>query len=77
MYRFLIWTAIGQIFYFSYGFWHSKRRASARDLSVQHTLEPLSAVGSVAVQSVLTEVETSFVNEIAADDGENNFLSFL
>ncbi|CAF2604017.1 unnamed protein product [Rotaria sp. Silwood2] len=25
-YRFLVWTALGQIIYFSYGFWHSKRR---------------------------------------------------
>ncbi|CAF0746562.1 unnamed protein product [Rotaria sp. Silwood1] len=24
-FRFLVWTAIGQIIYFSYGFWHSKR----------------------------------------------------
>jgi hypothetical protein len=27
-YRFLAWTALGQIFYFSYGFWHSKQRRS-------------------------------------------------
>lgn len=25
-YRLLIWTAIGQIVYFTYGFWHSKKR---------------------------------------------------
>ncbi|CAF4096831.1 unnamed protein product, partial [Rotaria sordida] len=25
-FRFLVWTALGQIIYFSYGFWHSKQR---------------------------------------------------
>ncbi|CAF4526069.1 unnamed protein product, partial [Rotaria sp. Silwood1] len=29
-YRFLVWTAIGQIIYFSYGFWHSKQRISIK-----------------------------------------------
>ena len=25
-FQFLVWTALGQFVYFSYGFWHSKRR---------------------------------------------------
>ncbi|CAF3413685.1 unnamed protein product [Rotaria sp. Silwood1] len=32
-YRFLVWTATGQIIYFSYGFWHSKRRKLIRNES--------------------------------------------
>lgn len=28
--RFLVWTALGQIIYFSYGFWHSKQRDSTK-----------------------------------------------
>ena len=27
-FRFLAWTALGQFFYLSYGFWHSKQRRS-------------------------------------------------
>lgn len=26
LYRFLVWTGLGQIIYFSYGYWHSKQR---------------------------------------------------
>ncbi|CAF1206681.1 unnamed protein product [Rotaria sordida] len=30
-FRFLVWTALGQIIYFSYGFWHSKQRKLLRN----------------------------------------------
>ncbi|CAF3822138.1 unnamed protein product [Rotaria sp. Silwood1] len=45
-YRFLVWTAIGQIIYFSYGFWHSKRRNLIRNESnaIRLELQPTVAV---------------------------------
>jgi hypothetical protein len=76
-YRFLVWTVIGQIFYFSYGFWHSKRRPSARDHSVQNTVEPLAIVESVMIQSMSTESELDLASEITENDREKIILSYF
>ncbi|CAF4258065.1 unnamed protein product [Rotaria sp. Silwood2] len=38
-FRFLVWTALGQIIYFSYGFWHSKRRNLIESEFVGSTIE--------------------------------------
>ena len=39
-FRFLVWTAFGQIVYFSYGFWHSKRHQLKQ---VEQKSDPLEA----------------------------------
>ncbi len=38
-YRYLVWTGIGQIVYFSYGYWHSKRRQRKRMESLNSAVE--------------------------------------
>ncbi|CAF0989522.1 unnamed protein product [Rotaria sp. Silwood1] len=43
-YRFLVWTAIGQIIYFSYGFWHSKRRKLLKCGSVASNIDLVPTV---------------------------------
>ncbi|CAF3413645.1 unnamed protein product [Rotaria sp. Silwood1] len=43
-YRFLVWTAIGQIIYFSYGFWHSKRRKLMKCGSVASNIDLVPTV---------------------------------
>lgn len=40
VYQFLIWTAIGQIVYFSYGYWHSKRKIQRTDRNSVSTAAP-------------------------------------
>ncbi len=38
-YRYLVWTGIGQVIYFSYGYWHSKRRQRRRIESLNSGVE--------------------------------------
>ncbi len=47
-FRFLVWIAIGQIIYFSYGFWHSRRRQRRQEKSVNSSLDPLPTVESIS-----------------------------
>jgi hypothetical protein len=69
-YRFLVWTAIGQIFYFSYGFWHSKRRPPARDHSVQSTMELLPTVESIMMEVTHTVPESDLASDISDNETE-------
>jgi amino acid transporter len=48
-FRFLVWIAIGQIVYFSYGFWHSKRRQPRQEKPVNSSLDPLPTVECIAM----------------------------
>lgn len=43
-YRLLIWTLIGQVIYFMFGFWHSKRRIALRQdrNSMEGQLRPIA-----------------------------------
>jgi hypothetical protein len=72
-YRFLVWTVIGQIFYFSYGFWHSKRRPPAQYHSVQSTIEPLPTVETIMMQLTHTISEPDLASEISANDTEETY----
>jgi hypothetical protein len=38
-YRYLVWTGIGQVIYFSYGYWYSKRRQRKRAESLNSAVE--------------------------------------
>jgi hypothetical protein len=62
--RFLIWTGIGQIIYFSYGFWHSKKRKADRMESVNSTLELVPAMENIDNTSTHTESEPDVASEI-------------
>jgi len=70
IYVFLVWTAIGQIFYFSYGFWHSKRRPPARDHSVQSTMELLPTVESIMMEVKHTVPQSDLASDISDNDTE-------
>ncbi|CAF3420054.1 unnamed protein product [Rotaria sp. Silwood1] len=60
-YRFLVWTAIGQIIYFSYGFWHSKQRKSIRSKSNLSRIELQPTVTSVTEQYKRNGFESDLV----------------
>ncbi|CAF4521807.1 unnamed protein product [Rotaria sp. Silwood1] len=67
-YRFLAWTVLGQIIYFSYGFWHSKRRKLMKSKYVSSTVELLPTVETVMGQYAQNESQGNLVFE-------NNFES--
>jgi hypothetical protein len=77
VYRFLVWTGIGQIFYFSYGFWHSKRRPPTRKNSVKSTSELLSTVEGIMMEPVHAESEPEFVSEITENNTEEISVCYL
>jgi amino acid transporter len=62
-YRFLIWTGIGQIVYFSYGFWNSKKRKAERMESVNSVLELLPTAESIHTTSTHTQPELDLSDE--------------
>ncbi|CAF1540613.1 unnamed protein product [Rotaria sordida] len=62
-FRFLVWTALGQIIYFSYGFWHSKRRKLIRNKSNLIRIELLPTVSSVLEQYTQNGLESNLTNE--------------
>ncbi|CAF0883545.1 unnamed protein product [Rotaria sp. Silwood1] len=67
-YRFLAWTVLGQIIYFSYGFWHSKRRTLMKSKYVSSTVELLPTVETIMGQYAQNESQVNLVSE-------NNFES--
>ena len=77
VYRFLVWTGIGQVFYFSYGFWHSKIRSPARKNSIKTTSELLSTVESIMMEPVHVESELNLAGEIADNNTDEIFTCYL
>src|ERR1700678_2449389 len=63
-YRFLVWTALGQIVYFSYGFWHSKRRPPTRDESVKSSRELLPTVEAIMMESTHSGSELYLTDDV-------------
>ncbi|CAF4329943.1 unnamed protein product [Rotaria socialis] len=51
VYIFLVWTGLGQIFYFSYGYWHSQRRRFRKNQELNSMIElklnPASNIGTI------------------------------
>jgi hypothetical protein len=47
-YRFGVWTGIGQVIYFSHGFWHSNRRPQLRVESLNNAFPLVCIVEQVA-----------------------------
>ncbi|CAF2603742.1 unnamed protein product [Rotaria sp. Silwood2] len=62
-YRFLAWTVLGQIIYFSYGFWHSKQRKLIRNESNLSRIELVPAVESIMKQYSQNASEPDLVTE--------------
>ncbi|CAF4936940.1 unnamed protein product, partial [Rotaria sp. Silwood2] len=63
VYRFLVWTAIGQVLYFSYGFWYSKRRKLFRNESNLNRIELLPTISNAMEQHIQNEVELDLASE--------------
>jgi amino acid transporter len=68
VFRFLVWTAIGQIVYFSYGFWHSKIRRLERHESVNSTVELLATISSIMIKRTDNGSEADLANETIEDN---------
>ena len=66
----LVWTAIGQIVYFSYGFWHSKRRRRALEQSLTTTSELPSIVEATAMEYIYNESVSQFTNKATESQSE-------
>lgn len=77
VYRFLIWTGIGQIFYFSYGFWHSKKRKAQADLLHNSTLGLVATVEDVAMEYVHMEPDPDSTSEAAESVIENDMIQYF
>jgi hypothetical protein len=61
--RFLVWTGIGQIVYFAYGYRHSKTRKMKRDESVISESVLVSTVGGSMMESAHKESEVDLATE--------------
>ncbi|CAF3896491.1 unnamed protein product [Rotaria sp. Silwood1] len=66
-YRFLVWTALGQLVYFSYGFWHSKRRKLMKGEYVANTIDLVPTIESIMGQYT----QHGFESDIASDNTES------
>ncbi|CAF3902786.1 unnamed protein product [Rotaria sordida] len=62
-FRFLVWTALGQIIYFSYGFWHSKQRKLIKSASITSAVEILPTEAIVSEQYTQNGVELDLASE--------------
>ncbi|CAF0762147.1 unnamed protein product [Adineta steineri] len=61
-----IYMGFGHIIYFSYGFWHSKRRQRIRQESMTNLIGDLPTVENMYMNSAYTNSETNSINETTA-----------
>ena len=66
-YRFLVWTAIGQIIYFSYGFWHSEGRSSVRNGDDSNSKDFHSNMEIYVLDDISSNVQLTEVSDINTD----------
>ncbi len=76
-YGFLVWTAIGQIVYFSYGFWHSQKRKRTAETSARASLLTVATVEGTMNEYIHNEDEPDLDNEKNENPGEEIFLCRL
>ncbi len=76
-YGFLVWTAIGQIVYFSYGFWHSQKRYRAGEALVSTSIELLPTVEGTMNKYMHIEDEHDLVKEESEDEAEEDFVHYF
>jgi hypothetical protein len=62
--RFCVWVGIGQIVYFAYGFWHSKKRKPKLDESVAGEARLDSTTESVMMENSQYGSEPNLAKEI-------------
>ncbi|CAF3355013.1 unnamed protein product [Rotaria sp. Silwood2] len=62
-FRFLVWIALGQIIYFSYGFWHSKQRKLLRNESNLSTIDLVPTISSAREQHMQSGFELDLISE--------------
>jgi len=62
-YRFLVWTGIGQIIYFCYGYWHSKRPYPIRDQSMNSEVDLLPPVETISMEYMHVEPKSESASE--------------
>ncbi|CAF3659593.1 unnamed protein product [Adineta steineri] len=74
-FQFLAWTLLGQIFYFCFGYWYSKRRQPQRLNSINSAVELVSTIESVAKNYPNSEFELNSNNnpnnEFESDSNNN------
>src|ERR1700722_17025859 len=73
---FLVWTGIGQIIYFSYGFWHSKRRQPVRQRSISSTTS-VSTVDDVMMQCMHYKPESDLTKEVTNNQAEDDLIHYF
>ncbi|CAF1080708.1 unnamed protein product [Adineta steineri] len=61
-FQFLAWTAIGQVFYFCFGYWNSTRRQPQRLDSINSAVELVSTIESVSKNYPNSEFESDSNN---------------
>jgi len=76
-FRFLAWTVIGQIVYFSYGFWHSKRRYQAGEASVRISIQFLSTVEAIMKRYVHDESKPNLANQEIENQREEDCVYYF
>ena len=65
-YRFLVWTAIGQIIYFSYSFRHSKGRLASQQQPVTNSSNSFCSVGGAAMNNMEVKSQNDTIS-VASD----------
>ena len=76
-YRFLVWTGIGQIFYFSYGFWHSKRRLSRRAKPITNAYQSPPPVQVIEEINMDAKSQSDVASEITSNDPEEMIVQYF
>ncbi|CAF4707313.1 unnamed protein product, partial [Rotaria sp. Silwood2] len=66
-FRFLVWTALGQIIYFSYGFWHSQQRQLLRNEPNLNMIDLVPTISSAVEQ----HMENGFQLDLITEDSES------
>jgi hypothetical protein len=73
--RFLVWTGIGQIVYFAYGYRHSKKRKMERDESMISETVLVSTIGGSMME--LAHKESESESDLAAETTEHEMSLFF
>ncbi len=71
-FRFLVWTALGQIIYFSYGFRYSRRGQLPRDELVKSTGVLSPTVEAIGTQYMHNESQSDVTSDVIERPTEEN-----